>query len=212
MELKERLENLRSAALRRIEKAARNSDAATVLESGNQLTRIEELLGRYETLEHEVKHLSNGKTPIMPKRQVTRAKKQTTGDTSSRNLAKRRRKEMIEANKLSVIPHRGSSIYKTPEGTRVGMAFATERQENRWFLGLPEDRFDVAVLLCETSEGPLPFVLPEALFDQHGEQLSRSKGQVKFNVKFDRDFVLLVPGCGEVALAPYLRNFSPIQD
>src|SRR5271155_594659 len=53
--------------------------------------------------------------------------------------------------------------YQTSAGRKVGIASAREgsTRADSWFLGLPDERPDVAVLLCETSDGRvLDFIFP----------------------------------------------------
>jgi hypothetical protein len=82
-----------------------------------------------------------------------------------------------------VFRHQRGAIYSTPSGRRVGIAVATERKPNRWFLGLGEDDFDAAVLLCAPDAGNvIDICLPQRFVAQHKRYFSRSGGQIKFNV------------------------------
>lgn len=80
----------------------------------------------------------------------------------------------------------------------MAVAFANElpKKENRWFLGLPDEPTEVAVLVCKSLAGKVhDIVLPVARLRDVWRALSRHQGEVKFNVKrLGTRFLLLVPG------------------
>ena len=103
-------------------------------------------------------------------------------------------------------------VFRTGHGTRVGIAPASEsnKYRDRWFLGLPENGFDHAVLLCYGCNGKLThFSLPKEFIDKHSQTLSRKNGQLKFNVRRrGEEFLLLVPRRGPVSIEAYRDNFA----
>lgn len=120
--------------------------------------------------------------------------------------AKRRGREIREefTGRRSLRPERGV-IYRTQSGSRVGIAVATETGPNRWFLGLPDTQLDWVVLLCHADEDVLDFVLPMTSLSDVWLQLSRSGGQVKFNVnRRNGGYHLQVPGAGPLDIRPFL--------
>lgn len=76
--------------------------------------------------------------------------------------------------------------FRTPLGKKVGIPYASEREEapDRWFLGLPDEPFDIVVLLCATDSGELlDFTLPPEFVSQIWRSLSRdTRKHVKFHV------------------------------
>ena len=104
---------------------------------------------------------------------------------------------------------RGKTIYQTNSGKLVGIAVATERQPDRWFLGLPENGFDHAVLLCQQESGEvMEIILPDEFFRKHKISLSRSKGQVKFNViKRSNDIFLQVPNTNGISVLSRIGEY-----
>jgi hypothetical protein len=107
---------------------------------------------------------------------------------------------------------------KTENNLWVGIPFATERVPGRWFLGLPEkdvlehlkEREIAIVLLCKsTSNELLDFVLPPHLVKEIASQLSKSKGQLKFNLrKWGDKYQLSIPNHETVDISGYKNNFS----
>src|SRR5699024_11801683 len=60
-------------------------------------------------------------------------------NVTARQKGKLRREEFIsDLEKSGIELNRvKGSLFKTKTGKRVGVAYASERQEDRWFLGLP---------------------------------------------------------------------------
>jgi hypothetical protein len=110
---------------------------------------------------------------------------------------------------------------KTTSDLWVGTPFATERRLNRWFLGLPEsevfahlhNRGLVVILLCQSRlDTLLDFVLPSNLVNKIAYQLSKSHGQLKFNLKKLGDrYQLVIPGHGTIDVSSYKSEFSVLK-
>jgi hypothetical protein len=68
--------------------------------------------------------------------------------------------------------------FKTLSGKRVGIAYASEVLANKWWMGLPDEQFDIVILLCQTSSGEtLDFVLPPNFVTRVWSRLTFSKAQ-----------------------------------
>jgi hypothetical protein len=79
------------------------------------------------------------------------------------------------------------AIYRDAAGLTVGVAYGSEKKsrKNKWFLGLPADKFQEAVLLCESLSGRIDILrLPQNFVRTIGRQLSVSKefNQAKFTI------------------------------
>ena len=115
-----------------------------------------------------------------------------------------RRKEYVERllrAGVNLSPWRGA-LYKKPDGRIVGIAYASERRrKNFWFLGLPKNEFDEAVLLCEADGSTMLEVsLSTAFFAKYGSKLGASQaGQTHFQVERRSLYVYVrVPTVGPV--------------
>jgi len=63
--------------------------------------------------------------------------------------------------------------YQTSSGKRVAIAYASETLPNTWWMGLPDEQYDVVILLCETSSGEtLDFILPPNFLSRVWGQLT----------------------------------------
>ena len=107
---------------------------------------------------------------------------------------------------------------KTQSGLWVAIPFATERRPNRWFLGLPENEVlerirnggAAVVLLCQSAAGSiLDFVLPPSKVQELVQTLSKSAGQLKFNVKkVGNRYHLVIPGRSPLDVSEYKGKLS----
>lgn len=108
--------------------------------------------------------------------------------------------------------------YYTNNGINLSIAFANELDKpnllDKWFLGLKDESIDIAVLLCKDLENNFcDFVIPVVELGTKWKLLSRSGGEVKFNIrKKGGDFFLVIPGNHEpIVLNKYLSNYSLIK-
>jgi hypothetical protein len=216
-----KLEKERGQVLSRIAEAARNGKAENVMRDCTRLEQIESLIHRYAGLVDEIDNLAR------PTEEVNTS----TGDNaptksqafsqvdvvtrSSRAFGSRLRKSFVEKlSRLGIELRQGrGTIHLTPSGSRVGIAVATERRPDRWFLGLPVGSFDQAVLLCYSeAEGVIEICLPPSFFSSYGDRMSKSNGQMKFNVaRRGKVFNLLVPGSGDVGASEFLGKYSSLR-
>ena len=131
------------------------------------------------------------------------------GELSPKAKGKKRTRDFLtrlESQGISLTPLNGV-VYETVSKKRVGIATSSEHPRTRsgdrfWWLGLPGDEFDVAVLLAddETLGRVRAVVLAEDTLANVLGQLSRDhRNQVKF--------VLNASGSSQLALA--LPNVGP---
>jgi len=213
------LASLRSAVLEEIKAAAADGDSSRVLAATNRLTAIEELARKQAEIDRDIAALTApngrdaGKITRQPAPMEFQSPEQRLGE-SPRARGDRLRLEFV--GRLNARGHRliqvRGALFKNRADERVGVAYASERKQQGWFLGLPDDSFDNAVLLLESGSGPIVAVcLPKSFFIDYGKQLSRSQGQVKFNVNLrGGHYVMPIPGIGQVPVDEYLNNYAAI--
>jgi hypothetical protein len=119
----------------------------------------------------------------------------------------------LRAQGISLHGHR--KRYQAARGQSVAVAFANERpdSENRWFLGLPDEPTEIAVLLCKSLDGKLhDIVLPVSRLPEVWRALSRHKNEVKFNVKKDTSRLLrLVPRNEPLDVTRYVGHYESLR-
>lgn len=214
------LQSEKKTILSIISKAASEGKSELVLSESEKLEKVEHLISRHSQIILELEALRSGKssTPALVNttNQVTPKKVgelRSSRLASSRELGNKIRKEFLrklEGENIRLQLIKGKTIYLTKSGKRVGIAVATERQPNRWFLGLPVDGFDHAVLLCQRKNGEvIEVALPEKFFRKYGQNISQSKGQLKFNiVERGSSLLVQVPGTDGVRGTSFSRDFS----
>ena len=200
---------LKDNSLKAITSAASSGNSQKVLEETARLSRIEVLIERQEALDNEIQALTT-KTPqsgprmYSPPERVSRS----LDKDSPRKRGDKRRSEFIKicdskGFKLTLIK---GALFQNARAETIGIAYASERMENSWFLGLPSQEFNHAVLLCENKNGKvIAICLPHEFFRKHEDYLSKSKGQTKFNVRLrSGHYLLTIPVIGPVHVDEYV--------
>jgi hypothetical protein len=132
----------------------------------------------------------------------------------SRKKGKCEREKFIAEAKSrgkSVASKKGA-LYYDSRGGLMGLAFATERQSDRWFLGLKDENFVTIVLICEDVNHTVRrFVLPPDFCKRISKDLSRDQlGNVKFNVyREGRSYFLSIVG-QNLEITKYIDFFDGI--
>jgi hypothetical protein len=198
MSYKEKLPELRHQIFQQIGRAAREGDTREV----NRLARLAKDCDDAGSLDESLSHLITRITVELapqnhqPNVREPDATLKVTGNNlkpadgpSPRQKANQIRTAYVNelSQKLGYnLRRRSEIIYETQSGKVIGMPYARElgKLPDRWWLGVPDERFDFLVLLCETSTGDLlDFVLPPDFVKQVWNSLSRdSNGYVKVNV------------------------------
>jgi hypothetical protein len=107
---------------------------------------------------------------------------------------------------------KGRRIFQHSSGKRVGIAYASE-DANKWWMGLPDEHYDVVILLCETSSGEtLDFVLPPNFVRRvwGGFSLSQN-GQREWHVVQSGPNYELDPKKQLGQINPYLSRLEPLR-
>lgn len=224
MDMKPRLASIKRKLLKRIEQAAASRDTRLVSSLSALAVRAEEdeellvkLESRVEAYEAEIG--SEEPRDLGSIIDMIRAESRLPNKASVRARADSgeiARHKFIEAGK-----DRGYSLaqvtgvtYRTVTGKTVAIPFASERRTDRWFLGIGDERPDVVTLLCENKAGIiLEFILPAIVISKFWGDLSRSGGQVKFNVsRTGLDYWLVVPTHKKQRLNEYLGAYSYLKN
>lgn len=206
--------------LEKISTAAREGMSEVILSASDKLRKVEILISRYEQLEVEIValkrdeglHVNKGEiigSVMKPMSTISPCTSFKTVRENGREIRKVFLEKLLQLDiHLQLV--KGETIFRTKSGEKVGIAVATERQPDRWFLGLPEGAFDHAVLLCQRGSGDVVEIrLPKGFFSKYGSALSESKGQVKFNIsRKGNGYAVKVPGIGGVNPADFSSDYS----
>lgn len=213
--------------LRDVAAAARKQDVPTVIRLlgnlqtlGSLIRRQEEIDRRQEEVDGTLAALKQGLAvpPVPGARMPDDTATDDGSETSSKERGRKHREDFVRTLGTLGIPVEKvkGQVFRTSHGLRVGIAYASESKRNKdgWFLGLPENDFDHAVLLCDGSNGKLThFSLPSQFMDKHSRSLSRKNGQLKLNVRRrGEEFFLLVPPRASVSIDAFRDNFAGLTE
>ena len=219
MDARNQLLDEKTKLLTKIAEFAQRGESQEVLAAGQRLEKVEALIGRYERLVRDISDLDTnnpGSQPVEDTRGASRLAREKyfrkLDAESGRSIGKTIRMDFLK--KLSEVDvnlrHVKGIIYETQSGRKVGIAVATERKPDRWFLGLTLRGFDHAVLLCKRDPGDtVEICLPKSFFDEYGDHMSQSGDQIKFNVaRRGNGYAVLVPGTDGVSVSNFLGAYS----
>ena len=206
----------KAVLLSQIADSAQRGASQEILVAGERLNRIESLIERYEKLLRDISDLSSEKGTREPSKGNLGAAKLMNHAhvTSGRGIGRSIRMDFLKkvTDKGIRLEHIRSSIYRTQSGRKIGIAVATERKPDRWFLGLPFESFDHAVLLCKTeNHETIEVCLPKRFFEEYGSKMSQSGGQMKFNiVRRGTGYSILVPGTDGINISKFIGDYSQL--
>ncbi|MEK6531076.1 MAG: hypothetical protein AABZ23_01120 [Deltaproteobacteria bacterium] len=223
LELDVRLSKLKMFALKKIEEAARKGDSSVIITNTRIIEEAERLMKKLDEFKLSLDYLEKrGDSNILvdviavKKTESLKPSPDIDGYLTSRQKGKQSRalflKKLRERN-IHLNSSSAETIYTNKNGKMVGIAFATECQPFKWFLGLPERNYNVIVLLCEEQgNNTLSFILPADFCEKYKNNLSRSKGQLKFNVVNRHDsFFLLLSGLENPEITRYIDNYDSLE-
>lgn len=215
MDAKSQLLREKGSLLTRIAEFAQRGQSQEVLAAGEKLNKIEKLIERYEKLIHDISDLNS----TDPKQGSAHSFRRVDAHPLNNFAPGRGVGKKIRVDFLRKVSEEGihleqirGSVYETPSGGKVGVAVATERRPDRWFLGLPIG-LDQAVLLCQRENGNVAVVcLPRDFFAEYSDKMSKSGGQMKFNVvRRGSGYSLLVPGTDGINVSRFIGDYSQLK-
>jgi hypothetical protein len=216
MDAREHLIREKGTLLRQIAESAQRGQSQEVIAAGDKLSRIEHLIERYEDLLRDISDLNSADPKQGIIRKVRSAPKPMKNPdvVPGRGIGKEIRMGFLRkvAEKGIHLDQIRGTIYETPSGSKVGVAVATERNPDRWFLGVPIG-LDQAVLLCQRENGDVATIcLPKDFFAEYSDRMSKSGGQIKLNVtRRGSGYSLLVPGTDGINVSGFVADYSQLK-
>lgn len=224
MSIESRIEKLRKETLQSIVKAASVGDSASVIQLSGKAKRIEMLCQDCQKLETELTLLETAEeeAPALRTHQTARNERELHRDNGrnavefGRELGRKAREAYVDKlRRQGTQLHRiNETQFKTARGSLIGIAFATERQPNRWFLGLRDKSYKAVILLCKRNSGELlDFIVGGHELQSIKSRLVASSGDLKFHVRRDGgNYLLLVPRQTSVSLDRNRQAEIKLQD
>ncbi len=210
------LTELKTKILTQAAAAANRGEVDVLARLTGGASECERLLREVQDLEDRYAHLASVVDPPRPRNGDRAPDLPNQTRFSHKQVGAQLRSDWVDNLARSGIRLAGHrKRYETPSSRSVAVASANELdgKPNKWFLGLPAAKTDVAVLLCASKSGKVyDIVLPVADLGRRWDILSRSGGQIKFNVRKDvGDFFLLIPGNDPHRVTDYVGNHEPLR-
>lgn len=217
MDIVAHLEHIREETWKSVIEATRNRDSANVARWNEVVAKCEALLLEARTLEEKVKSFEASHEFEIVTEHVAHVANLSKEVPSARVVGSQIRNDWVkrleQEHLITLTGH--SKRYETVKRVSVGIAFANELKglPKRWFLGLPDEPLAIIVLLCQSYQSKLyDLVIPVDELGDAWDYLSRSKGQIKFNVKeSNNEMLLLVPRRQSKVVTQYIGNYSPLR-
>ena len=208
MDIVDKMLSLKEILKTRIEHALKNSNTETIVAFAKDL----DLIGR---LEKQYKEIETAVTSLDQKVNLNIDTPQNT-KKSNKQLGKEERIIFIqEAKKKGIIlSEEKGSLYKDKLGGLVGIPYSSECKPGRWWLGLPNKKYQNIVLICknEFSERTY-FIFPQVFCAKYQDKLSTDKKekQIKFNVLMKNGiYTLIIPDSESITINEYIDKFDNI--
>lgn len=213
------LQRIRRLLSRLAERAAKAGDMLRLAEVGGHAKEYEAVQAAYKALELRVNVLAD-------KLQESKSSKKSEPTTepvkevavpsepiSRKERGSRERGEWVRrmyGQGITMTGHR--KRYQLPGGQNVGIAFANQ-VNGRWFLGLPDEPTDIAVLLCRSEDGQLyDFVLPTPTVREVWTGLSRNADNVKLSIAPSGDrFILKPPRKEAIDISAFVGRYESLR-
>lgn len=234
MDIQTRIGELKTNILADIQKAVTLGDAPTIITKSRFLEVCDTLTRKYAELDAEVRELEKALSfyqkddaPTNVVQPTPRILFQSSPEPDEREGSRKESLEKARVYRSNLVEELGKdygirlrasskTVYETDDGRIVGMAFATERQPNKWFLGLPLIEYFSIVLICEKNSGPVKrFIFPRSFCAKYMPRLSKSKDddQVKFNVYYKNgQYQFIIPQSDPLVINEYLDRFDAFQE
>lgn len=204
MGLKNDIQEFKEKVITDIENSAKKGKSADIVFLSKLLEETEGLIMNLER--YEIQFNSLKRKYEMPsanqqshKQIISHTINSDENKISAKERGEQRRQAFIKkANAEGIILTQVKGvIYRTPSNAIVGIASASEKSPNHWFLGLPSKNYDTVVLLCENDRGELAtFIPPKEFISKYLPNMSRDrKGQIKFNISYKfGTYYMTIPG------------------
>jgi len=209
MDLQFRINQIKNERLRKIKEAATNSDTDSIISNSKILEEVERLEKKLNEISNTLDNLESYTFEITNEKNIE--------EVSAKERGNIRRNEFIEKIKtigINLIQKRGV-IYKINDGRLIGIASASERIPNKWFLGLPGNNYDHVVLLCENSKKEvLSFILSKDFYKKYENNLSSdSNGQIKFNIYLrNGKYQINIPQTGNINIDEFIDKYDVLRN
>jgi hypothetical protein len=208
MDIVDKMLSLKEILKTKIEHALKNSDTGTIVAFAKDLDLIGRLEKQYREIETAVASLDQKvNLNIDIPQNVNKSYKQIGKEERIIFIQEARKKGII-------LSEEKGPLYKDNLGGLVGIPYASERKPGRWWLGLPNKKYQNIVLICKNEFSKrIYFIFPYAFCVKYDDKLSTDKKekQIKFNILMKNGiYTLIIPDSKPIIINEYINRFDNI--
>lgn len=213
------LPEVKAKILEKVKLSAQGADINAISRWSKAAEQCEKFIQESSDLTTRIKNFTESlwQTPAinLSEQPITAKPKLKLSPKLEGSRARREWVNMLSSKAILLNGH--NKRYYTEGGRSVSIAFANEINRpnliDKWFLGLKDEPTDIAVLLCQDLEGKVnDFVLPVAELKSTWKTLSRSGGEIKFNVRRRQgEYLLLDPNGEPINISKYLCKYQTLK-
>jgi hypothetical protein len=217
MELINNINHLRNQTLQRIQDDAKKGRIESLVKLTTIVTELDKLLNQIEQISNSYLKLKNTLFSSSSKLDSFDESLANSFAESNKEMSPKMRGEIKRNEFIKNIEKEGIKInhfkgvkYKI-NGQIIGIAYASERKNSRWFLGLPPEDYAAIILLCETNTKQLhDFIIDKDLFKvvKNGVAID-SNGGLKFNIAHKYgEYTLIQPHGNNIKITDHIHSLK----
>lgn len=223
MTTSEELSQLKYEFLNKIKYFAQKEDISSLSVWSKAVEQCELLINELTDLTNRISEFKTSLPQDEKRSNIASVSNLKTADSpiSQTRVSAKQEGARVRASWVQKLASKGTCLkgygknYYTANGKSVGVASANElngsQHVNKWFLGLKDEPKDIVVLICRDLKKVVhDFVIPFIDLKGVWKKLSRSKGEVKFNIrKQNGNYFLAIPRNTAIPISKYLGNYTP---
>ena len=208
MDIINKMLSLKETIKTKIELALKNDNTETIVAAAKDLDLLERLEKQYREIETAIISLDQKGSFNMDNYRNIKL--------SNIKIGEEERKVFIqEAKKRNIILSKEKGqLYRDKLGGLVGIAYASERASDRWWLGLPNTKYHNIVFICKNDRSERTyFILHYTFCAKYQDKFGTDKKakQIKFNISLKNGiYTLIIPDSEPITINEYIDKFDNI--
>ena len=207
MNITDKIFSLKKSTKAKIEHALKNNNTEIIVLAAKDLELLEHLERQYNEIKTAIDSLSQkGSFNLEKLLSINKSPKQI-GKEQRDTFVKKAKDKGISLSKEN------GQLYRKKSGGLVGIAYASERIHNHWWLGLPIKKYCSLVFICKNDRlRTTYFIFPKAFCERYKFSTDKKEKQFKFNVSLkDSLFTFKMPDSEPIAINEYIDKFDNME-
>lgn len=208
MNISDKILSLKETTKAKIAHALKNNRTEIVVAAAKELDLLDRLERQYKEIETAITSFD--------KQRNFNADEPQNINKSPKRIGKDERKIFIQEafKRKKILSEEKGPLCRDKSDGLVGIAYASERNRNRWFLGLPKKEYSSIVFICKNNLLKIIyFILPCTFCEryQNDFDIDEKEIQYKFNIALKKDGrYILTMSSKTLAINDYIDRFDNI--